>query len=532
MYWNNTEKKWLSQCGNVGNSKFIYSCPAIGVYGNYVAGRILDSSHYLLLTVDVQKKGDYTIVADPEVNNGFSFVSQGHFNVTGSQTLKVPAQGAPIRFLPNSNVFNVFTSQGVSNPLSSACTFNVDVLQSIADYSLNCSTATVSGNFMSGVRLTNSNKINVSVTVASLGSYDIFTEEINGIVFRARGVFTTLGRQEINLIGEGTPLVYDDFDITLFANSLTSAVVCKVKIPLILPPMTIGLIGLIGKTGLESDDSTDWTTENTNARFRALTNLNNFGENGIVKITSLDFIQYGSLGTQEGLLNELTTMLAVGQKPDVLIYNSSKISLNSSISVKLAEYVNKGGVLLFASENESVQKVKELVLNIFGVEYIPTKQIEGETAFTNTYPIRSDNSDPIINGLFGNTAGQNWGEEDHSKGSIVFSNLPLKSVQIAFAYNNVGKTTVDINSSIVWYNKEKGFVFFGDSTKSIKGPIANPSYSSYPSYYLEESNGVVPKPKTFGPGTTNNRLVFNSILEMNAVAWALRKAANEGINIH
>lgn len=40
----------------------------------------------------------------------------------------------------------------------------------------------------------------------------------------------------------------------------------------------------------------------------------------------------------------------------------------------------------------------------------------------------------------------------------------------------------------------------------------------------------LPASKLYGPGSTNNRYVYNAALELNAVAFMIRKAAVSGIN--
>lgn len=46
------------------------------------------------------------------------------------------------------------------------------------------------------------------------------------------------------------------------------------------------------------------------------------------------------------------------------------------------------------------------------------------------------------------------------------------------------------------------------------------------------SDSEVPMSKSYDPSGSNNQYVYDSALELNAVAWGKRKAAINGINPH
>jgi hypothetical protein len=69
-----------------------------------------------------------------------------------------------------------------------------------------CFPKTVSGAYVAGTALVASNNyIDVTVDVTTAGNYTIYTDTVNGIHFRASGVFTTTGLNTVRLKGVGTP---------------------------------------------------------------------------------------------------------------------------------------------------------------------------------------------------------------------------------------------------------------------------------------------------------------------------------------
>jgi hypothetical protein len=90
--------------------------------------------------------------------------------------------------------------------------------------------------------------------------------------------------------------------------------------------------------------------------------------------------------------------------------------------------------------------------------------------------------------------------------------------------------TVNPDYSIVWYNSSKNFVYFGDCVGATS--TSGNDRLAYPAYYNADG---VSKPKLYGYEVNNNSVnqyVYNSTLEMNAVAYLIKKAAISGINPH
>jgi hypothetical protein len=75
----------------------------------------------------------------------------------------------------------------------------------LGDSSGNCKPVVLSGEYKQGITVTSANTVQVQVTVASAGTYNITTDPVNGITFSKSGTFTSTGVQNITLIASGTP---------------------------------------------------------------------------------------------------------------------------------------------------------------------------------------------------------------------------------------------------------------------------------------------------------------------------------------
>jgi hypothetical protein len=139
----------------------------------------------------------------------------------------------------------------------------------------------------------------------------------------------------------------------------------------------------------------------------------------------------------------------------------------------------------------------------------------------NTFQITNDPSDPVINGPFGNLAGEYWAEENVATGTAVFRALPPNSVSVCSAWNG-NKNVKYKDYSVVWYNNDKNIFVFGDSTGEIGGCGGT---STYAACY----DGGAPNPKPYG---TPLRTTNVAALELNAIHWAIQRALSNGINPH
>ncbi len=97
---------------------------------------------------------------------------------------------------------------------------------SLHDNSGNCYTSTIIGSYYTGVKLTDSNYIQVQVNVTTAGNYSIASDTVNGFSFKDSGIFSTAGVQTIRLKATGTPLFNQNSDFLLSFDST----VCNVTV--------------------------------------------------------------------------------------------------------------------------------------------------------------------------------------------------------------------------------------------------------------------------------------------------------------
>lgn len=84
---------------------------------------------------------------------------------------------------------------------------NIPAEGSLQQVGGDCLPHTVNGTFVAGTALTSTNTLQVTVNVTKTGRYEILTDTVNGYFFRAAGLFTALGTNQVTLVGNGTPFV-------------------------------------------------------------------------------------------------------------------------------------------------------------------------------------------------------------------------------------------------------------------------------------------------------------------------------------
>lgn len=90
----------------------------------------------------------------------------------------------------------------------------------LGDSSGNCKPVVLSGEYKQGITVTSANTVQVQVTVASAGTYNITTDPVNGITFSKTGTFSSTGVQSITLTASGTPAFSGEQAFTLhYGNS-------------------------------------------------------------------------------------------------------------------------------------------------------------------------------------------------------------------------------------------------------------------------------------------------------------------------
>ena len=496
-----TGEEWQCFQSKMENAKFTpVMCSDIVAKGDYIEKTPVTSANYLAIKLNVTKPGAYAITARTE--NGYSFFLSGVALSLGEMMVYVPCQGTPVKVQFDDLVFS-----GID--LAQGCQPQVKVVSAVATYAINCTSVSVNGQYIKGTPLTSSNTITLSATVTNAGSYHIAVPTTHGVSFVATGTFANAGTHLITLLGSGSPTVNDDIAVTIHANTPAGNSSCNTTIPMTLPRMTYAIIG---------NDIWSW---NTTARLNAF-NSGSFGPNGVVKIVRLDQAWVtANVTTAADNLNSTTR-----EKPDIVLYFAYGAAPNTALITALNRYVRDGGVLIFGSRDDQFGEVNNLMNGIFGAGTGTAVRQGGGSTDDNVYPVNINPNCPIINGPFGNLAGRHWGEDNAQTGSIILTELPPNSVQICTARSTTN-TTRNPEHSIVWYNESFNFLYFGDS---VGAAINNTTQDAYPSSF---TSGGLPQSKLYGPPpATNRQWVVNSAMELNGVAWALKKAAVSGINPH
>ena len=96
-----------------------------------------------------------------------------------------------------------------------------------------CLNTTITGNYITGVKLTSSNYLTLMVNVTKTGHYQITIPALNGISFSAIGKFTNTGVQAVVLHATGTPQLPGVFEIPVSAGIGT----CRFSITVNSPPI-------------------------------------------------------------------------------------------------------------------------------------------------------------------------------------------------------------------------------------------------------------------------------------------------------
>ena len=86
-----------------------------------------------------------------------------------------------------------------------------------------CEPATIQGEYVKDMDMTEANFVEVQVTVAKAGSWEITSNEVNGVQFSGSGNFSEPGVHTVNLLATGTPVEAGEFSYNLkYGNSQCS----------------------------------------------------------------------------------------------------------------------------------------------------------------------------------------------------------------------------------------------------------------------------------------------------------------------
>lgn len=250
-YWSREGNRWLSLCGTLPPAIIdVTACNRIvlSASGNdYLEqGKYLKDTDLLYVQLEVRESGSYHITATPNPANGYSFSKSGTFNAPGVYTVALEGLGTPL--LGNEITGDLLTFS-INGKVSTTCTnTRIKVKPSDLNFTIiEPQNKTVSWDAYIGVPLNaNDNKVSLEVNVTTVGFWRIQTNTVNGMSFSGAGEFTSEGRQTIEVVGQGTPVVSTPASspnvFTFTTNSISNSSPTNAKVSVHVKPVAFELV--------------------------------------------------------------------------------------------------------------------------------------------------------------------------------------------------------------------------------------------------------------------------------------------------
>lgn len=453
-------------------------------------------------------------------------------------------------------------------------------------YTIDCASVMVHGTYEIGKPLNASHYITLDITAedASINgsTFEIYVEQAennntHGISFRATGTFNVtsdnLTMKGIKLIGSGTldRNVSEPFSVIINSNS-SSGAYCEATITPVIAKLTILTMAnnsnygyKIGKPGTGS--------------YKVITHPNNFGpnDNSIVKIEGLELVNVApNIPTWTRLFNEGKVLELLGHKKttqlaDILCIGYNDLEEMSDEQVGyIVNYMKKGGVVIFCNERIGIAKC--LIKQLFGVDakdadlpekvHVNTVPFVGNEVF-KTGELADDEkwnkylfelqSDPILNGPFGDIKEKQWGEDASYaraiKTTYITNSTNPGDIMIYSYGRSLGQAQADkknnkTNKDFVTFFKYEtdkddeepiSLVYIGDGgimSSALSGkPYPESGYTLCPFWWDESTMFPIPKPNygslllpNWEDGVGVKADVYNSQMFCNILAWAINRS--------
>ena len=133
--------------------------------------------------------GEFTVNVTSFTNTSISGTFSGSALISGTNVVSLSKGKFTSTYTQGAGSGNIGSSSGV-----------------LGDSAGNCKPAVIAGVYTPGTVLTAANTVQVQVTVAKAGTYNISTNDVNGIKFSKTGTFNATGLQTVVLTGSGTPV--------------------------------------------------------------------------------------------------------------------------------------------------------------------------------------------------------------------------------------------------------------------------------------------------------------------------------------
>jgi hypothetical protein len=178
------------------------TCTGFILAGSYIAGAPVTAANTAAIQVNVTTAGTFTLTT--ATVNGISFSANGTFIGTGTTLVILTATGTPT----TSGLKTFVVTAGTAT-----CSFDISFAAApvSAIFTLSgtpgaCTAFTVNGAYQAFSPLGSSNTVVVKVDVTTAGTYSLATNIVNGMQFKASGVFAAAGLGiAVTLTGSGNP---------------------------------------------------------------------------------------------------------------------------------------------------------------------------------------------------------------------------------------------------------------------------------------------------------------------------------------
>lgn len=517
--------EWKSLCGTLKKADInIVDCNAVAV-GSFREGIELTGANYIKAELEVKRAGSYQISGMS--GNGYFFNTSGEYLEPGNYTLYVPAFGTPIA--EQTDAIDL-----IINGNDVGCTVSVTVTSSLADYNVDCGSATINGNYYLNTTVNpNSNTLTVNVNVTEVGTWRANTTKVNGVSFSGSGLFTTTGSHMVTLLGSGKPESAGSFTVDiafytkswqvncLTATNYTSSVAGK-------------RIGVFGSGDNAPGNSSSFATG-------LFLNQANFGPSGTYQISNLavEYIKGGNIKLSDVIS---ATTLTDSKPYDVILMTMDAEFDSNDAAIAMAEYVKKGGVFIWLNEHLNSFANGKSDQNRYFFNYllganVSDNNINGDVlAGSNItgYVSRLPNiNHPIINGVFADLRNQYLGADNGSCDS--FGALPNGSVEWSMpSYDHITNGDFGKSNDIFMFKAANYNFFWWGEGSAFKGSNSN-SLKEAPLYVNGSKVSAVPSTKQYGSGSIlfygkKQLTIRNAEFLCNIIAWALDTAETNGIN--
>ncbi len=184
------------------NPNAVYNIVSCQSNGTYTEGILQDSTNYIMAIVEVLSTGPYDFQIGFSGGPNLFFQALGTFTHTGLDTMYLYSLTTPV-------LAGTYPIQMYSNGTTCNCSVVVNPLLAI----FGCLTYNITFGYYAGVTLSGQAET-LTVDVASVGSYNVTTNTVNGISFSGSGYFSSIGQHPLILTGSGTPISAGTFTYT------------------------------------------------------------------------------------------------------------------------------------------------------------------------------------------------------------------------------------------------------------------------------------------------------------------------------